>query len=168
MCGDGSRNLIFGAGLIALFSVSLAQASGAMITHKRGISCVEHQDTTPEIYYTNPYAYNNSTASNTFVCPVDSTWSNSFIFDSMGWNVLVRDQNPTEDVACNLRVCNGFYTSCVDTPSESSSGVGKTSLTGDYVSADFTDVALLQCTVPGKSGSARSGIIGYMMTYLDN
>lgn len=153
-----------------------APANGAaMHLMKPGTECVEHTDTSPEIYYLSGTAANDAGGTNTFVCPVSYTnylsldGLGDFLFDRVQWHVLVDDRHPTSNVSCYLRSCNEAGTSCRNSPTRQSSNTGyhTLSMTSTFQLGSGYRHVHLRCDVPGKYNNARSAIRGYRVTTFD-
>lgn len=152
---------------VALCPVA-ASADVVIVTHP-GLKCVEHSDLSPELYYSGGNAYNDATGTNTFVCPAEKTYiydgADSVFVDEGYWSAVVDDNNASYNFSCYLRSCNSLGTSCVNSATINSSGTGVQNLSGFgsvFASGSYTNYMYLRCTVPGKVGSASSGIKSYM------
>ncbi len=159
---------------VTVISVAPAQAE-LLITTRPGTECVEHADTSPEIYYTGGNAANDGNGSNTFVCPASSHYLSldnlgGFFFDRAYWWAAVNDQNPNSNVSCYLRSCNGEGTSCINSPTRFSSGTGiqTLSIVGNVFNwGSYTNYVYLRCSVPGKSSGNRSSVKSYTTYVFD-
>jgi hypothetical protein len=163
--------LLLSAGAV---SVAPAQAE-LLITTRPGTECVEHTDTSPEIYYSGGNAANNAGGTNTFVCPASSHYLSldglgGFSFDQAYWWASVDDRNPSSNVSCYLRSCNQSGTSCINSPTRASTGTGIQTLTivGSVFNwGTYTNYVYLRCSVPGKSNGNRSMVKSYTTYVFD-
>lgn len=165
------------AAAVVLGSISLVSSvlAGPDLIAQRfsGSRCVEIGDSTPSIYYYGSAAENDNASERDFYCPV--TFENStqvdttyrLDSDSIEWSAYVDDSSSGSDVSCVLKACLIDTSSCITSNTHASNwsnGVGllngssATSLAG---SSRYH--VHLRCDVPGKSGSARSGIVSYVV-----
>lgn len=149
------------------FAIAPAQAASLVIT-RPGTECVELKDTSPEIYYSGGNAANNAAGQNTFICPASTQYLaldglGDFSFDRARWDVVVHDRHPTSNVTCYFRSCNQTGTSCINSPSRSSSntGIHTLSMTSSFNWGDAYHYVYLRCNVPGKWNGARSSVKSY-------
>lgn len=152
-----------GTFVILLTSLTMGRVAEASdVQGYSALGCVEEQDLRAEVYYEGGNALNDDSNKPTRLhCPIvrphASDWS-----DIQGVTVGVTDLSASDDLTCFVRSCNGLGTSCENSESVSSSGVGRMEIRLESIRGFDSGYAYLVCSVPAKLGTEnRSGILGY-------
>jgi len=164
--------------IVALTLASPFSHADLVIHTYPGAECKQLYTTTPSVYYNLSGAYNDSTSSATFACPMSSArYLNDFaasatlMVHQAYWWVAADDSSASGNVSCQVRSCSYDSTSCTSSPSRATSGTGINQLlsTVGTVSSigTYSRALTLICTVPGKAGGNRSGIRNYTLYAFD-
>jgi len=134
-------------------------ANAAFVVSSPGLMCVEDNDTTPEIRYSFGSAFNASSATETYNCPMTVYNPTAAAFSG---SVTVKDNTQAGGFSCAVRACTSDGQTCNFSTAFTTSAAFTGFLSSPFlgVSGGFSGgYAYMRCSVPASSGGIDSAVV---------